>query len=69
MIIMSHDDPKDFGAGYALVRKDQAFSKCALRTEADWIWVFSAWAASIAFFFPHWEAEFRDYQAIIMDLF
>jgi hypothetical protein len=22
-----HDDPKDFGAGYALVKKDQAFSK------------------------------------------
>jgi hypothetical protein len=25
-----HDDPKDFGAGYTLVKKDQAFSKRAL---------------------------------------
>ena len=64
-----HDDPKDFGAGYALVKKDQAFSKRALRTEADWIWVFGAWAVGVAFFFPHREAELRDYQAIVMDLF
>jgi hypothetical protein len=64
-----HDDLKDFGAGYALVKKDQAFSKCALRTEADWIWVFGTWAAGVAFFFPHREAELRDYQAIVMDLF
>ena len=64
-----HDDPKDFGVGYALVKKDQAFSKHALQTEADWIQVFSAWAVGVAFFFPCWEAELRDYQAIIMDLF
>jgi hypothetical protein len=63
-----HDDPKDFGAGYALVKKDQAFSKRPLRTEADWIRVFSAWCAGVAFFFPHREAELRDYQSIVMDL-
>ena len=38
-----HNDPKDFRAGYALVKKDQAFSKRPLQTEADWIQVFGAW--------------------------
>ena len=61
-----HDDPKDFGA---LVKKDQAFSKCALRSEADWTRVFGAWAAGVTFLFPHREAELRDYWAIVMDLF
>lgn len=64
-----HDDLKDFGAGYALVKKDQAFSKRALRTEADWIRVFGAWASGVAFFFPHREAELRNYWAIVIDLF
>ena len=32
-----HDDPKDFRAGYTLVKKDQAFLKCLVHTEADWI--------------------------------
>jgi hypothetical protein len=30
-----YNDPKDFGAGYTLVKKDQAFSKWLLQTEAD----------------------------------
>lgn len=64
-----HDDPKDFGAGYVLVKKDQAFSKCPLHTEADWAWVFGAWSGGVAFFFPHHDAELREYRTIIMDLF
>jgi hypothetical protein len=64
-----HDDLKDFGAGYPLVKKDQAFSKCPLQTEVDWIRVFGAWSLGVGFFFPHCEAKLRDYQTIIMDLF
>jgi hypothetical protein len=64
-----HNDPKDFGAGYALVKKDQAFSKWPLHTEADWTQVFSAWSAGVVFFFPHWDTELQDYRTIIMDLF
>ena len=64
-----HDDLKDFSMDYALVKKDQAFSKWPLCTEADWIQVFSAWSSGVAFFFPHHDAELWDYQAIIMDLF
>ena len=64
-----HDDPKDFGAGYALVKKDQAFSKRPLHTEADWMRVFTAWSAGVVFFFPHRDAELREYRTIVMDLF
>lgn len=31
------DDPKDFGGGFTLVKKEQTYSKRALHTEADWI--------------------------------
>jgi hypothetical protein len=64
-----HDDPKDFGGGYALVKKDQAFSRRTLRSEADWTRVFGAWSGGVAFFFPHREVELREYRAIVMDLF
>jgi hypothetical protein len=42
-----HNDPKDFRAGYVLIKKDQAFSKWSLRMEADWIQVFGAWSTGI----------------------
>jgi hypothetical protein len=32
-----HNDVKDFGVGYALVKKEQAFTKHKLCSEADWI--------------------------------
>ncbi|KAF8233294.1 hypothetical protein L208DRAFT_1557284 [Tricholoma matsutake] len=64
-----HDEPKDFGAGYVLVKKDQAFSKCLLWTEADWIRVFGAWLVGVAFFLPHQDTELWDYQTFVMDLF
>jgi hypothetical protein len=64
-----HDDLKDFGAGYVLVKKDQAFSKRPLWTEADWIRVFGAWSAGVVIFFPHLDVELQGYQAIVMDLF
>lgn len=56
-----HDDPKDFGGGFALVKKDQAFSKCPLQTEADWVQVYGAWSAGVAFFFPHQDSELHDH--------
>jgi hypothetical protein len=64
-----HNDLKDFGAGYALVKKDQAFSKRSLHSEADWTQVFGAWSGGIAFFFPHHEVELHEYRTIVMDLF
>ena len=64
-----HDDPKDFGAGYALVKKDQAFTKRPLQTEAEWTRVFGAWSAGVVFFFPHRNDELGNYRSIVMDLF
>ncbi|KAF8231816.1 hypothetical protein L208DRAFT_1275182, partial [Tricholoma matsutake] len=63
------DDPKDFGAGYALVKKDQAFSKSKLLTEADWTRVFDAWSAGTSFFFRHRESELLAYRSIVMEFF
>jgi hypothetical protein len=64
-----HDDPKDFGGGYALVKKEQAFTKRPLRSESDWIRVFDAWSAGVIFFFCHREDELRRYRSIVMDVF
>ena len=64
-----HNDLKDFGVGYVLVKKDQAFSKHPICTEADWTWVFSAWSAGVVFFFPHQDVELHEYWLIVMDLF
>jgi hypothetical protein len=64
-----HDDPKDFGAGYALVKKDQAFTKRKLRTESDWTRVFDAWSAGTVFFFRHRESELRAYRSLVMEFF
>lgn len=63
------DDPKDFGGGYALVKKDQAFSKRALHSEAEWTRVYDAWSAATSLFFRHRENELRNYRSIVMDLF
>jgi hypothetical protein len=63
------DDPKDFGAGYALVKKDQAFSKRKLLTEADWTRVFDAWSVGTLFFFRHRESELLAYRSIVMEFF
>jgi len=64
-----HDDPWDFGAGYALVKKDQAFTKHPLRTEVDWTRVFAAWSTGVGFLFLHQDKELRGYHSIVMDLF
>jgi hypothetical protein len=64
-----HDDPKDFGAGYTLVKKEQAFSKLKLRSKADWLCVFDAWSDGTSFFFHHRERELQVYRSIVSDLF
>lgn len=64
-----HNDPRDFGASYSLVRKEQTFSKCKLHSEADWIQVFDAWSATTSFFFRHWESELHSYCSIAMEFF
>jgi len=64
-----HNNPRDFGAGYALVKKDQAFTKHPLHTEVDWTHIFATWSARVPFLFPHQNEELRGYQSIVMNLF
>jgi hypothetical protein len=64
-----HDNPKNFGGGYALVKKDQAFFRWFLYLEANCIWVFGTWSGSVMFFFPHHEVELCEYRIIIINLF
>ncbi|KII82874.1 hypothetical protein PLICRDRAFT_180946 [Plicaturopsis crispa FD-325 SS-3] len=41
------DEPQDFHAGFALVKKDQATARKPLQSEADWLRVFGAWQTAI----------------------
>lgn len=64
-----NDDLKDFGDGYALVKKDQASAKKPLRTEADWIRVFSAWKVGVVLLYPHRQNELEGYERMVQDIF
>ncbi|KAF8236212.1 hypothetical protein L208DRAFT_1529911 [Tricholoma matsutake] len=63
------DDPKDFGGGFTLVKKEQTYSKHPLHTEADWIRVFSAWESAVTYLYLHHTSELHTYHQIVMDLF
>ncbi|KAG6887170.1 hypothetical protein C0992_000319 [Termitomyces sp. T32_za158] len=62
-----HDDPKDFAAGFSLVKKDVATAKRPVRSESDWMRVFDAWAEAVCVFYPHREHELSLYRAKIVD--
>ncbi|KAG6895387.1 hypothetical protein C0993_009619, partial [Termitomyces sp. T159_Od127] len=64
-----HDDPKDFGGGFSLVRKDQANAKRPICSEADWTRVFDAWKAAVVIFYPHRSSELEVYREQILDFF
>ena len=64
-----NDEPKDFAADFALVKKEQAFTKHPLWTESDWIRVFSAWEHGVVVLYPHHADELQNYQCMVMDLF
>ncbi|KAG6893564.1 hypothetical protein C0992_009512, partial [Termitomyces sp. T32_za158] len=61
------DDPKDFAAGFSLVKKDVATAKRPVRSESDWMRVFDAWAEAVCVFYPHREDELSLYRAKIVD--
>lgn len=64
-----HDNSKDFGTGYVLIKKEQAFTKLKLHSEADWLQVFNTWAAGTSYFFCHRENELQVYRSFVSDLF
>jgi uncharacterized membrane protein len=64
-----YDDPKDFGGGYALVKKDHLSVKRPVHTESDWIRVFGAWESGVIILFPHRKAELLGYRRRVDNIF
>ncbi len=63
------DDIKDFGAGFALVKKEQSHKKRSIRDESEWLRVFSAWRSAVGHLYPHRISELEKYLEIVTDVF
>jgi hypothetical protein len=63
------DEPKEFTPGFIIAKKDSYTTKKPLRTEADWIRVFSSWEEAVVRLYPHRRLELVQYRNIVMDLF
>jgi hypothetical protein len=65
-----HDDePKDFGGGYSIVKKDHYRSKKPVQSESDWLRVARSWKQGVELLFPHRKSELTTYMEIIDELF
>ncbi|KAG6867738.1 hypothetical protein C0993_011806 [Termitomyces sp. T159_Od127] len=64
-----NDEPKDFMAGFSLVKKDHAVAHRPILSESDWSCTFDAWMAAVVVFYPHREAELSSYRSRILDFF
>ena len=64
-----NDEPRDFGGGYALIKKEQISSKRPLRSESDWARVFGAWSSAVVLVYRHRSSELQGYQRMVTDLF
>ena len=64
-----NDDLKDFGGGYALVKKDYLSAKWAIHTESDWIRVFTAWESGVTILYPHRKDELSEYRHRVDNIF
>ena len=64
-----NDEPRDFGGGYALVKKEQASAKRPLRSESEWARVFGAWSSAVGLVYHHRSSELQGYQRMVTDLF
>jgi hypothetical protein len=63
------ETPKDFHAGFVLVKKDQLVAKKALKSDGDWMRVFSAWEAAVRIIYIHRADELQRYKKQVMDVF
>ncbi len=63
------DDIKDFGAGFALIKKEQSHKKRLIRDESEWLRVFSAWRSAVGHLYPHRIQELEKYLEIVTDVF
>ncbi|KAG6881850.1 hypothetical protein C0993_012649, partial [Termitomyces sp. T159_Od127] len=64
-----NDEPKDFMAGFSLVKKDHAVARRPILSESDWSRTFDAWMAAVIVFYPHHETELSSYRGHILDFF
>jgi hypothetical protein len=64
-----NDEPRDFGGGYALIKKEQASAKRSLRSESEWLRVFGAWSSAVVLVYRHRSSELQSYQRMVTDLF
>jgi hypothetical protein len=65
-----HDDePKDFGGGYSIVKKDHFRAKKPVQTESEWMRIARAWKQGVELLFPHRKSELATYMEIIEELF
>ena len=64
-----NDEPKDFGGGYALIKKDHLAAKRPVRTESDWIRIFAAWESGVIILYPHRKTELLGYRSHVDNVF
>jgi hypothetical protein len=64
-----NDEPRDFGGGYAIIKKEQASAKRPLRSESEWLRVFGAWSSAVVLVYRHRSSELQSYQRMVTDLF
>jgi hypothetical protein len=61
--------PKDFHAGFVLVKKDQLVAKKALKSDGDWMRVFCAWETAVGLIYTHRVHELQRYKKQVMEMF
>ncbi|KAG6894863.1 hypothetical protein C0993_010579 [Termitomyces sp. T159_Od127] len=54
-----NDEPKDFLAGFSLVKKDHAVARRPILSGSDWSRTFDAWMAAVVVFYPIGKQSFR----------
>jgi hypothetical protein len=65
-----HDDePKDFGGGYAIVKRDHFRARKPVQTESEWTRIARAWKYGVELLYPHRQTELGTYMEIIEELF
>jgi hypothetical protein len=61
--------PKDFHARFVLVKKDQLIAEKTLKSDGDWMRVFSAWEIAVGLIYTHRVHELQRYKKQVMDIF
>ena len=63
-----NDDPKYFGGGYTLIKKDHLVAKRPICTESDCIRVFTGWESGVTILYPYCKAELLGYRCHVNNI-